>query len=42
MQFVKDSWTGLVKSYKHMVNPNDNPTDEDKRAFELLRKGEAD
>jgi len=42
MEFVKDKWTHLVKAYKHYANPNDNPTDYDRKAFELLSKGEVD
>jgi hypothetical protein len=42
MEFVKDKWTHLVKAYKHYANPNDNPTEHDRRAFELLAKGEVD
>jgi hypothetical protein len=39
MEFVKDKWAHLVKAYKHYANPNDNPTDHDRRALELLGKG---
>jgi hypothetical protein len=39
MEFVKDKWNHLVKAYKHYANPNDNPTDHDRRALELLGKG---
>jgi hypothetical protein len=42
MDFVKSKWSGLVKAYKHYTNPNDNPTDEDKKAFRLLDNGEVD
>lgn len=39
MEFVKSKWSGLVKSYKHLMNPNENPTDVDKQAFDLINKG---
>ena len=32
----------IVKTTKHWINPNENPTDVDRKAFELLDKGEVD
>lgn len=40
MDFVKGKWTGLVKAYKHYMSPNDNPTEDDKKAFRLLDNAE--
>jgi ankyrin repeat protein len=40
MDFVRSKWSGLVKAYKHYVNPNDNPSEEDKKAFRLLDNAE--
>lgn len=35
-------WKGLVKAYNHFMHPNDNPTEHDRVAFDLLTKGEVD
>lgn len=42
MELFSTKWKGLVKAYKHYMNPNDNPTEHDKYAFDLLAKGEVD
>jgi len=39
---VKKQWKTIVKGYKHYTNPNDNPSDDDNKAFELLDKAEVD
>ena len=42
MELIKSKFKGFVKAYKHYMNPNENPTDHDKTAFDLLNKGEVD
>lgn len=42
MNFLRNTYTNLVKKTKHYLNPNENPTEIDKYAFNLLDKAEVD
>lgn len=42
MDFLKKSITSIKKSALHWYNPNENPTELDKYAFNLLDKAEVD
>lgn len=42
MEFIKKNYQSIVKKTKHWYNPNENPTDFDKYAFNLLDKAEVD
>jgi len=42
MELLKTKFKGYVKAYKHFMNPNENPTEHDKVAFDLLNKAEVD
>jgi hypothetical protein len=39
MDYLKSKVNSTVKAFKHWVNPNQNPTEDDKKAFDLLNKG---
>lgn len=39
MEMLSSKWKGLVKAYNHFMHPNDNPTEHDRVAFDLLTKG---
>ena len=42
MEFVTGKVKGLVKAYNHYMHPNQNPSEHDKVAFDLLNKAEID
>ena len=42
MDFIKRNYTATKKYVQHWINPNENPTDLDKYAFNLLEKTEVD
>ena len=42
MNYFKQKYNDLVKVTKHYLNPNENPTDLDKYAFNLLDKAEVE
>ncbi len=42
MNFLKNSLTAVKKNAMHWINPNENPTQLDKYAFNLLDKAEVD
>jgi ankyrin repeat protein len=42
MEFVTGKFKGLVKVYNQYMHPNDNPSEHDRKAFDLLSKGEVD
>jgi ankyrin repeat protein len=42
MDFIKRNYTATKKYVQHWINPNENPTDLDKYAFNLLEKAEVD
>ena len=42
MDFISGKVKGIVKAYKQYMHPNDNPTEHDRTAFDLLNKGEVD
>ena len=42
MDFLKRNYEGLKKKTMHWINPNQNPTNLDKYAFQLLDKAEVD
>ena len=39
METISTTWKSLKKAYNHYMHPNDNPTEQDKVAFDLLNKG---
>lgn len=42
MNFINKTFTSIKKSALHWYNPNENPTQFDKYAFNLLDKAEVD
>lgn len=42
MNFLAKTYTSIKKSALHFINPNENPTEFDRYAFNLLQKAEVD